>query len=236
MFAVADKKNLHPSIQSYIETPFVKSFKLVRIGNAKPKYEFEYGGSTFSAPGIHYTLRKKFYPTYKHTRVRRKGRQKKGSSKKIGISVMKNLLKYVETGKKPRQWMAKMLINYFEITLKQSIQAVELPVYISSLKCATQIDVITMDLNKVLYVWEVKTGYPVSKRKPGKLTWYTTVPNITVNHWELQRHFSTLGLSESIPCVCIENSRVVNIYEEVKTKKKIKHVKARKIPVWAKSL
>jgi len=150
---------------------------------------------------------------------------------------MTSLLKYVNSGTKPRGWMPKQIVEYIENTLKHTFQAVELPVYIPDLECATQIDLVTSDLNQNIYVWEIKTGFPVCKRNSGNLNWFTSVKNTPFNHWELQRHYCAVGLSDAIECFEIRNSRVLHVYEEVKdTNTRIKHVKARKIPTWAKKI
>ncbi|MDB9801283.1 hypothetical protein OAB94_02780 [Flavobacteriaceae bacterium] len=230
MFAVVDKKDLDLSLAKYIDSPFVQSFKLV--GNP-PRYEFVKNGYTVQSRGLHKTLRGKYYPKYKHTRRRRKT-QKKGSSKRTGTAVDKAIFKYIANGTKPRQWMAKMLIRFWEVTIEHTLQVTQLPVYIDSLKCATQVDVITKSKDGKLYLWEVKTGFP-----PGgalkKGVFMKNIPSTIYNHWELQRHFTCIGLLDHID-ILLENSRVINVYKEVQKTKQVSRVQARKQPLWTNRL
>jgi len=150
MFTIIKDKNLlHPSLQVYINTEFVQSFQLVCISKKRARYEFTFGGNATSLPGIHFTLKRRFYPNYKYPTTLGRKRQKKGSSKKIGIATMKALMKYVATKKIPDQWRAKELIKYWEKTLEHIIQAVELPVYVAQLKCVTQANVECLLFNKL---------------------------------------------------------------------------------------
>ena len=234
MYSIVDKKLLHPSLLEYLNTPFVKSFRLV--GNP-PHFTFTSNdGVEFRCPGIHSTLRRKFYPRYKVTR-RRRFTKKKGSTMKQGKKVDDDIFQYIKTGKRPRHWMSKMLIDYVEKTLKHTFQVSQLPVYIPELKCATQVDMMTMDRRGTLHFWELKTGYP-----PGgsikKGVMLGNVPITTFNQWELQRAYSCLALSRTVVDISLKNSCVVNVYNERAKNSKVNahRVRARKHPVWVKKI
>jgi hypothetical protein len=109
------------------------------------------------------------------------------------------------------------------------------PVYIPKLKCMTQVDLVTRDrTTKVLHMWEIKCGRGASKKNMGKIL--ANVPVSAFNMWELQRHYSCLGLARGNVAIDLKNSHVINIFKEKKKKRGEFTVKVRKIPSWVRKL
>ena len=219
----------HPLIKLYLKSQFAKSF---RYSKRVRGYICHLGHRR----GIHSTLRKKYYPTYKRSK-RRKNTIKRGSSLKLGKSVDDAITKYVKNGRKipkrcPR--MAVALINFWTKTHKHVILSTQLPVHVKLLNCYTEVDVITKAPNGELFLWEVKTGFPPGgSRKKGVLKG-TKVPNTVYNHWELQRYFTWSGLADSLQ-IKEKNSSVINVYEIHRPGQQVKiSVEARKQPEWIK--
>lgn len=125
---------------------------------------------------------------------------------------MNDLLLYLKTGKRPRRLLSKAIIKYIENTLKHTFQAVELPVYVDKLQCATQIDLVTMSPSKQLYLWEIKTGFPNS-RSYGMLNWWDELKNTKRNHFELQRYYCAVSLAEHVP-LQMKNTHVLLAYHK----------------------
>ena len=230
MFAAVEKAKLHPSLQAYIEGEFVKTFRLTNR-----KFTFCVNGVRHRVGGIHRKLQARFYPIFNRGK-RSRGVQKKSSSRKLGNGCDAGVFKYIATGKKPRQAMARALIVHIEETLKHTLQVAQLPVRIPELFCASQIDLMTMDADGELHLWEVKTGYPKKwKKDNGFIRRMPKVRNCSANHWELQRHYYALGLMRDVE-LKMKNTHVVNVFKECKQKQTSYCVQARKKPTWTKEL
>jgi hypothetical protein len=93
--------------------------------------------------------------------------------------------------------------------------ASQVPVYIASLCCCTQADLIAMDSqSRQLHLFEVKTGYPpAGHKKKGSLQRLPLVGNSIYNHWQLQLHYTLLGLqSHGVP---VTGATIVNVFDKV---------------------
>lgn len=178
--------------------------------------------------GIHKTLKRLYYPHYKVGKKKHHKKTKlkrKGSSKQKGKMIDLAFSKYVmDSKKKPvRNSSTQAVIEYWK-TLNHTPQATQVPVYIKSLNCCTQADVITEDANGDLYMWEIKSGYNQRKSQGNLRKPYTHIKNNEKNHWQLQRHYTAKGLKESgLP---LKGSYVINVYAQgdaftVKRKKNI---------------
>lgn len=224
------KKKHHPLIKTYLETEFVKNFKLVGKGRKKG-----FCSTMGRLPGIHNTLRKRFYPGYKLKRRKTKV-MNHGSSRKIGTAVDKAITKYDETGKLPRHRLANLIVRYWTETLGHTVEITQLPVYVSSLSCLTQADVITKDSNGKLFIWEVKTGQPALRRKKDRTKLRgTNIESVPNNHAHLQCHYTWKGVRDALK-IPVENAFVVRAWEKHKKGEPVKLcIKAHKQPKWLKS-
>ena len=223
------KKKQHPLIKKYLESDFAKNFKLVGKGNRKV-----FCSTMGRRPGIHRTLKKRFYPDYRPLR-RKKKVMNRGSSKKKGTAVDNAITKYAETGKLPRHRLAKTLVKYWTITLGHTIEITQLPVNVTSLGCLTQADVITKNSDNELFIWEVKTGKPALRRiKDRTKLRGTNIESVPNNHAHLQCHYTWMGVKDALK-IPQKNVFVVRAWEKHKKGKKVElHVEAYKHPTWLK--
>jgi hypothetical protein len=168
--------------------------------------------------GIHKTLKKMYYPHYKVVAKKRHKKTKlkrKGSSAKKGEAIDKHIFNIIKNPKKKfatRNSSVKALISYWEEGLGHTLQAAQVPVFIKSLNCCTQADVITEDKEGRLFMWEVKSGFNARKSQGNLLRELCNVPNNEKNQWQLQRHYTTEGMKDlGLPII---SSQVINVYEE----------------------
>ena len=210
MYAAIDNSRLPPSLRAYLDSPFVASCEwdgkfLARLDESSP-FKRVY-------PGLHSTLRRKYYPRRKKRRWSSHSKVQ-CSTKKEGIRVHNEVFQYVKKGTPPKHYMARAVLHYLEITLSHDLVASEVPVYIAPLKCMTQVDLITVDyFTDKMHMWELKCGRGTNTRNHGKPI-LKNVPNTHRNHWELQRHYSLLGLERG--GVKIAASNVINVYKKEK--------------------
>ena len=217
MFALTSK-NPNKQLVKYLENPLISSI----THNGKG---FEVKG--IIKPGLLKTLKRVYYPNFKR-KMKQHSRQtkmkRKGSSRSKGIQIDKQLFDYIKKQKQPRNSYAKTLLKYWE-SIGHTLQAAQVPVYISKFDCCTAADVITEDKNKKLYLWEVKSGFNNSQ-KQGLMNYLKDVDNSVKNHWELQRHYTSKGLVDG--GLELEGSQVINVYEQGEHIR----VKRRKRPRW----
>jgi hypothetical protein len=233
MYTISTSAKLDQSLSNYLNSTFVTSFKLEKIYN-KDMYTYirSEGEPRVQTGGIHSNLKSRYYPKYKY-KHRRTRVLKKGSSKKEGIKVGKQIEAYIVNGKRPGHRFARKVIKFLEKEKNHTILACEVPVYVSKLGCATQADIITSDPKQRLWMWELKCGSP-NTRSQGKLRPpLNSIGNSRLAHWELQRHFTFISLVEG--GVNLYKSAVLQVYDEYKksTKQKVVSVKARLPSKWA---
>ncbi len=213
----------------YLQHPIIQS-----IRHDGEKYSFcpTGGGARVVRSGLLSKLKKVFYPDFEYKRRRHRGeRKRKGSSRAQGISLDNQVFAYINGKYKKsalRHRYSKALVQYLEDQIGHTLQAAQVPVYVHHFRCVTQADLITQDKEGRLFVWELKTGYNQCQ-KQGFLTAIPgeTIPNNRKNQWELQRHFTTMGLTDV--GLKLSGSQVLNIYDE--TDGKIT-VRRRKRPTW----
>jgi len=220
----------NPALVAYLEKPLIKSIAFNGF-----KYSYSVNGHTLYTGGIHSKIKSIYYPDFeiKLRQYRRKGKgnKKKGSTKKQGILIDKELAAYVKSGKKkkPRNMLSKAVVSYIEDHCKSSIQAAQVPVFIKQFGVVTQADLIIQTPKGELMMLELKSGYN-SARAQGTIHGVPDVANTIKNHWEIQRHYTEKGLIEGgLP---IKGSYIINVYQEDKGAT----VKKRKNPDWVKQL
>jgi hypothetical protein len=212
------KKSPNPNLVKYLQKDIIQS-----VGFNGHMYTYSGG----QCGGLISRLKKIYYPDFevKKRQYRKSKQNKKGASTKaIGIAIDKQIQSYIKIGKRPKNQLAVALVEYLEKKCKHTLQAAQVPVFIMGR--ITQADLITEDESGNLYMIEVKSGYNQCKPQ-GFLAKLDNVPNTIKNHWELQRHFTHLGLVKGgLP---IKASYVLNVYPE---EGKGITVKKRKNPSW----
>lgn len=196
-------------------------------------------------PGLIRTLKRKYYPRYKRKSRRKTKTKKKGSGVKIGKQTENQLFNIIKnynnnkTKKIKLNQYARGVVKFWK-KYKHELVASQLPVHIKELNCITQADFFTIKKNK-LYMWELKTGYPVGAySKQGYLSYpFNKEPSHIYNHWELQKHYTHLGFKAR--GLNIHKSYILNVYREEKNNKNGKKtlkttVKIRETPSWLKNV
>ena len=233
MYTSVPSEKLHPDLRNYLQSEFVQHAQLVCL-DTHDTYVCMRQGVEIKARGLHKTLKKHYYPRFKYKK-RKTLVKKKGSSKKEGIKVGKEIEHFVSGSKtRPSHRFSRQVIKYIIKELGHAFQACEVPVWIEPLQCMTQADILTQDSKGRLWMWELKCGSP-NMRAQGQLRGLREVKNSRLNHWELQRHYTSLGLIEQ--GVPIYKSRVLQVYDQYKSelKQKVVTVKARNPAPWTKT-
>lgn len=219
--------NLHPSLQAYLNSTVPKT---ARLDPSSGKYDYVKDGARHQCGGIHRALKRIFYPNYKETRGRRaRGVKVKGSSKREGTAVDRQLGLRV-AGKKASKESAKtkLLINFW-ISLQHTLQAAQVPVEIAACGKMTKCDVITKDAEGRLWCWEVKCGFPTNLfRKQGNFIAppFQHVECTKLNMWHLQVHYTADALCKA--GVPIYQYRVIQVFEQDKDLR----VRVHPVPAW----
>jgi hypothetical protein len=215
MYSAIDNSRLDESLANYLKSDFVKSCQfldnparyLSKVDN-KPK--MKYSGIISSLKNRYKVRDKK--TSGKNTTLR------VNSSLKLGKKVHREMFDYVRLGKAPKTKLGKAVIHYFENVLTHDILASEVPVYIKELNCMTQVDLITKDyFTDQLHMWELKTGRGANTRDHGPPI-AKGVPNTKHNFWQLQRHYSCLGLIRGQVNIKLENSHVIHTSKRKRSK------------------
>lgn len=189
----------------------------------------------FLMDGVHYgglltKLRQMYYPTYQRKRrsYKRKGNVvvKRASSLAQGRAIDKQIAQYIETGKKPKNMLARGIVAYFEEQCECRLVCAQIPVYVERVNRITAGDLVVEDrLGRLIYI-EVKSGYNRCARQ-GSLKGIPDAPNKDHSHWELQRQYTHQALvQQGLP---IHASYVINAYQDGQQVT----VKRRKVPQWS---
>ena len=153
--------------------------------------------------GLRSKLKGEYYPKYIKSRQKRYRKTIRiGSSSAQGKRVDAELMKLTGIGKRDKRKRPKRLHRLTKaivdtLTAKgHTFVASQLPVRIDYWDRATQADLITRDKRGRLWMFEVKTGFPVGGfSKKGKLKAPLSAVDSTIyNHWQLQRHYTHQGL------------------------------------------
>jgi hypothetical protein len=220
-------------VSTYLKHPLIASIEF----DAKQRaYTIMERGCRSKRRGLISSLQAKYYPDYERSiRSNNRGvRASQGSSKTQGITVDKQLAAHITLRKPPKNALALALIEYWDANNFQLIAA-QVPTYVRQFDCVTQCDVLAYNASdQTLWMFEVKTGYPTGGfRKKGTLNTEGAVgdvPSTVYNHWQLQRHFTHIGLVDY--GLDVKESRVIQVF---KRKKKIV-VKVHENPGWCEEL
>jgi len=225
MYAITSE---HPNknLIGYLSGPVIRA-----LSKDPVTQHYAMGGQVKGGLTTH--LARRYYPTYqrkKHKHRKGQVRAKKASSRKEGLAIMKQLMEFISNGTKPRNALAGAIVHHFRQN-NHSLQAAEVPVYIQSIDKVTQADLITEDAEGRLWMWEVKSGYNRVQKQGFMMSPLQTVPNRDHEHWELQRHYTHVGLQEQ--GLALHKSHVLNVYLD---KDKRVHVDQRPVAKWIKDL
>lgn len=237
LFKVNPRVGLNPTLSAYLSSPFCQTVRR-QEHNGHTYYSYELNDKLRSRTGgIHSSLKKKYYPDFEYKKNKGRKRLKKGSNKQEGINVGQQIEAYmVDRSKKPRHRFAKHVVHFIEQEKGHSLVATEVPVYVDALQCITQADIISQDNKGRLYVWELKCGQPNVGSQGFLRGGLDQIKSTRLNHWELQRHFTTLALEES--GVKIHKSYILQVFDHYQREKKEKvvRVKARNPAAWTKKV
>jgi len=211
---------IHPSIVKHAATRTIQS---ATFDKEDGKYHYWKTGNTFASGGLLSTLKYNYYPHYQENRSKRKWKKTniRGSTCAQGKLVDKQIGEYTIAGGKGRPKrvtsMASALLGYWE-AMGHIPQVAQLPVEITRWNRMTQADYITRAPDGRLWLWEVKTGFPVGGfRKQGEFKGeFKGVSCTKYNIWQLQLHFTREGLKKA--GVDISESRIIQVHSD-KSKK-----------------
>lgn len=227
-----DAGKVEACISNYAKNKFCTSVKLT---NDKYKsFSFFHAGFTHTGGGIHSLLEKTFYSHYKMNRSRRNHKtvHVRGSNSDKGKTVDRQITEWARLGgrgKRPKRLnkLAAALMKHLE-DMGHIPQAAQLPVMIPDTRPhrMTQSDLITRDGFGRLWLWEVKSGYPVGGfRKQGVLDRGVAdkkgepVPCTKHSIWQLQLHFTRNALEAA--GINIAEARVIQVHEDKRKDKPI---------------
>jgi hypothetical protein len=131
----------------------------------------------------------------------------------------------VRTGKAPKRAhkMTKSLLHYWIKEKKHTLQASQLPVEIEGgWNKMTQADIITRDeITGDLYLWEVKTGFPVGgfRQQDNFKAPLADVKCTKYNIWQLQLYYTRQALEQK--GLRFKEANVIQIYEKKKERELI---------------
>lgn len=204
------RANAHPSITRYLKDSRIASIDF-------DEYQGSYVCDDGLRRGLKKGLERMYFPHFVYkTRKSKKRRIRKGSNAEEGSAVDEALADYIATRALPRECgMAMAIIMHLEDGLGHTLEAAQLPLFVPlgpRDERITQADLITSDLDGRLWMWEVKCGYN-RVQKQGNLKRLSNVPNRYHEHWELQRHYTHLGLVKS-GLKDLYKSHVMNIFIE----------------------
>jgi hypothetical protein len=219
---------VHPHLLHYLASEIPRT---ARLNPDNSKYEYMKEQTRRSCGGLHRTLKKIFFPNYREIKAyKKKPNGAQASSIKEGIKVDLDLCVRVEGGKSPRESpLARLLYEFITVNLGHTLQAAQVPVELTQWKKMTKCDVISMDSNGHLWLWEVKCGYPSNLNTArGNFTAdpFKHVPCTKLNMWHLQVFYTGEAfIKAGVP---IYRYNVLQVYKE----KNQMRVQPHKIPEW----
>lgn len=246
-YSVTTNVTPHASITAHTASDFCAT---AHYSDALKQYVYRVRGvQPVHCYGVKSNMRYRYLPNqFKEMSGKRRWRttKVKGSTSAVGKRVDAELVDYLAPlagPKKPltRHKFTVKLIHLWTVEMKHTLQACQLPMLLEGQHNAmTQADVITRDERTgELWLWEVKTGMPVSlhrvnKAAPNMRGVLSDVPCTKFNAWHLQLQLTRKAcVAAGIP---IAHSRVVQIFERKSKGSTVLEVKQHLPPVWTASL
>lgn len=205
MYKCVAKDQLHPRLLGSLEQGFVKT---VRFDGKSYCHE----GQRYR--GIHSAIERRYYPLQWRIKSRHYNTKKRGSSRAQGKAVERAIDRHVFEGKTLRQRMAKAVIATWR-AMNHEVQAAQWPVLLWRKNICTQVDYLTQDMETgELWMWELKTGWPVCPRSPKRFrNLPERMPCTPFTRWDMQRAMTHWALvnDANIP---IAASRIIHVWEQ----------------------
>lgn len=214
MFAVLDidtaDTRVPQTLRDYLDIDFIAQAKFSKASDTYTTIEH---GMYHQYYGLKSWLKRRYYPNHTHSvRKFKKGHvfQIQGSSAQRGTMVDRQLSYYIvdqtragkkrrkKSGPRKRPWdpLTLAIIRYFKCK-GHVIVATQVPVLLRRIKRMTEADVLTVDVDGKLYMWEIKTaGVALTRGKTSFEPPIESVPCNKVNQWELQRLYTHRGMVE----------------------------------------
>lgn len=206
---------MHPALETYLKSDFAQKAHYDRKAQA---FVAPMQGRMAKHCGLIHKIRARHFIHYGSKQSKRRHGKTNviGSSSAIGKRVDKELM--MECSAKPKKKkhvLTKALIDYWT-QAGHTIVRCQLPVIVRDfVMCMTQADVITMDRNNHLWLWEVKTGMPVGFYRKNGVLKHTTgepVPCTGMEVWQLQLLYTQRAVcTAGIP---IRHARVIQVHEQ----------------------
>lgn len=219
LYSCASLETLDPSIARYLHSEVPQSARF-----SEKTHCFHYtkeGGRPVQCGGIHTMLQRLFYSHYQSNRSQRDHARVNvvGSDAKKGQLIDSQLDLAVE-GKKPEgrtKWhrMTLALLEYWRVR-GHTLQATQIPVELcNGWGRMTKADVITKAPDGKLWLWEIKTGYPVGFYRKQK--WFQSAPLKDIdctqqNIWFLQLHYTHQALHTNAGIRIEGGARILQVY------------------------
>lgn len=204
-------------------------------------YNYTKGGREIECGGIHSFLRQRFYSHHRSNRSERKHKQTSiiGSSAAQG-KLVDSQIQAITLGKKPKR-LHKLTVALLDWWKERghTVHAAQVPVELAQgYARMTQADVITQAPDGRLWVWEVKTGWPVGfYHSQGNFASapLRDIPCTQENIWYLQLHYTHQALvtCAALP-IDLECAGVLQVYQKKVSKTKGAQilVEQRSVPEW----
>lgn len=228
-YSVAEDQ-LEESLKQHLHSIVCQSARFDKISG---KYMFTSStGIKYKCGGLTRMLKRHFYAGYRESRSRTHGiRLVKASSKRQGKTIHAQIARSLEKKVTKPNPLTKAVLAYLK-GIGHKMQAAEVPTELVGWKKLTQADLITKDIWGNLFVWEVKTGMPISLTRPqGHFNGLPHVPATKLNTWHLQLAFTRRALE--LAGVKIKESRILHVYDHKKNGIKVEQYVP---PDWAKTV
>lgn len=228
LYTCCSLEQLEPSLQTHLHSPTAQHAEIIKRG-CFDMYRFQSRGSFHEGGGLLNAIKDRFHPHFETSKSKRHGRTLiKGSSKKTGKTVDTQIARLIENPKlkRPHKW-TKAIHQQLIVILGHSYQAAQVPVELTPHWPGrmTQADLITKDKNGKLWLWEIKTGMPVSFRKQRaskgkkKKCFLNIQPEVECSPlgvWNLQACFTESALKHA--GVQIYQTRIIQVYDRRNSK------------------
>lgn len=210
-------KKMHPALESYIAKEFAQK---AHYDEKCKSYVAPVQGRMVKHCGLIEKLRSRHYVQCGKKQSKRRDRSVniKGSTSSIGKRVdLELLLASVGKPKKRQHKFTTALLNHWK-NMGHTLARCQVPVLVRQFHCCmTQADVITMDSENKLWLWEVKTGAPIGfHHRHGDLHHVSgdPVPCNGMAQWQLQLEYTRRALmNANIP---ISHAHIIQIHDQRK--------------------
>lgn len=148
---------LSPTLHAHLQSTICQS---ARFDKKVGAYRFIHGGRPVVCGGLLNTLKKRYYPRYKHSK-RRKATRAKGSSKKVGSRVDQEIADVIDgRAKKILHPYTQAILKYLQKDNHHILLAAQVPTKIRNELKMTQGDFMTHCVTSgKTFLYELKCGW-----------------------------------------------------------------------------